>query len=457
MLRAGEWSEERITTLHSSTPSLLVFCSIHPVSVPLSSLFQQTPPSISFSQFQFSSRSRSSIRAVMADTTSREELQSIISIDRVSNWLEKHFGRTVSVTKLKYEDPPQETADYVLSDIVAVNVSVENEGEDQINLIVKLLPNDPFSRYFVTEAQFDLREIKFYDEVVPDLLQFQKEANAVIDLPIPKCFYSEYNVAGSELESVLVLDNLKHRGFHSVPFSTGLSLAQCRVALEAVSRVHALTLAMKHKNKLDLDEKYPFLFKTPKATDSYQQLVERGLPQLATFLESKPGLENILASLQELRPRTKDTIAELLRPEDPLGLITHTDFWCNNLLFNENSSQCMILDWQMICYSRATNDIALLLVSSLSSTLRREHTQSLLDYYWTHLTEHSASLGLRIEAELKYDRAQLGKDYRQSLLLALLLCIGSVDVALGNPDTEQRLVDVLQDLYDEGVLSGKTE
>ncbi|KAI5712529.1 hypothetical protein M8J75_009054 [Diaphorina citri] len=392
----------------------------------------------------------------MADTTCREELQSIISIDRVSTWLEKHFRRSVSVIKLKYEDPPVETADYVLSDIVAVNVTVENEGAE-VNLIVKLLPNDPFSRYFVTEAQFDLREIKFYNEVVPDLLQFQKENNSVIDLPIPQCFYSEYNVEGSELESVLVLENLKHRGFRSISFATGLTLMQCQVALEAISRVHALSLVMKYKHNLNLDEKYPFLFKTPKATDSYQQLVERGLPQLAAFLEDKPDLENILSSLQELRRRTKDTIAELLRPQDPLGLITHTDFWCNNLLFNEDSTQCMILDWQMISYSRATNDIALLLVSSLPSELRRKHTQALLNHYWQYLTHYSASLGLSIEEKLKYDRNQLGVDFRKSLLLALLLCIGSVDVALGSPDTEQRLVDVLQDLYDQGVLSGTSE
>lgn len=101
----------------------------------------------------------------MADTSAREELQSIISLDRVACWLEKHFGRPVSVSQVKYEDPPAETADYVLSDIVAVNVTVESEGDD-VNLIVKLLPNDPFSRYFVTEAQFDLREIKFYNEVI---------------------------------------------------------------------------------------------------------------------------------------------------------------------------------------------------------------------------------------------------------------------------------------------------
>jgi hypothetical protein len=32
-------------------------------------------------------------------------------------------------------------------------------------MIIKQLPKDPFSRFFVTEGQFDLREIKFYTQV----------------------------------------------------------------------------------------------------------------------------------------------------------------------------------------------------------------------------------------------------------------------------------------------------
>lgn len=42
---------------------------------------------------------------------------------------------------------------------------------------------------------------------------------------------------------------------------------------------------------------------------------------------------------------------------------------------------------------------------------------------------------------------------RKSQLLALLLCIGSVDIALGNKDAEQRFLDVLHDLYEEGILN----
>lgn len=53
-----------------------------------------------------------------------------------------------------------------LSDLLAVSVVYEIDSITQTkDLIIKLLPHDPFSRYFVTEAQFDLREIKFYTTV----------------------------------------------------------------------------------------------------------------------------------------------------------------------------------------------------------------------------------------------------------------------------------------------------
>lgn len=47
-----------------------------------------------------------------------------------------------------------------------MKIDYEFKNEDQhLDLFIKLLPHDPFSRYFVTEAQFDLREIKFYTQV----------------------------------------------------------------------------------------------------------------------------------------------------------------------------------------------------------------------------------------------------------------------------------------------------
>lgn len=55
-----------------------------------------------------------------------------------------------------------------LSDLIMASVKYEigdDSVERNMNIIIKLLPRDPFGRYFVTINQFDLREIKFYTKV----------------------------------------------------------------------------------------------------------------------------------------------------------------------------------------------------------------------------------------------------------------------------------------------------
>ena len=253
-------------------------------------------------------------------------------------------------------------------------------------------------------------------------------------------------------ESVLVLENIKLKNFQNVNISTGLTLRETKAALKSISKIHAISLAFKWKKDINLLEQYPHLFQTAQATESYQQLVERGLPQLVRFLEQFQGFQTILASLASLKPKIKEIITLLLSPREPISLITHTDFWSNNLMFRDQD-ECLIYDWQMVAYGHPTNDIALLLISSISTDLRKNHTDELLDLYWSSLNEYLGHFRLSFEDDFKYNREQFHKDYRRSQLLALLLCVGSIDVALGNPLTEQRLMDVLKDLHSSGVLN----
>jgi hypothetical protein len=124
-----------------------------------------------------------------------------------------------------------------LSDILAVAV-VYNIGStpsevastevasssEKLEFIIKLLPHDPFSRYFVTEAKFDLREIRFYTRVLPDLMEFQdrhiKAGIEKMSICVPKCFYTHYSpgklpATGSPEppESILVLEDMRSSGY----------------------------------------------------------------------------------------------------------------------------------------------------------------------------------------------------------------------------------------------------
>jgi len=350
--------------------------------------------------------------------------------------------------------PGCDEGDNLLSDLLAIDVTLSRNDdvkEERLHLMAKLLSQDPFCRHFIIEAGFDVREIHFYTTLIPALGRFCHDK---FKWPIPPCYYAKYR-QGSD--SILVLDNMKEAGFRMVDFNQGLSVAEASAAVASIAQIHASVLAYRLREQIDLIEAFPFLFRPEAAAESYQQLLERGLPQLSSFLHTcdDPQLHVVLAKLHKLRPKAKELITDLLRPTSAIATVTHTDFWCNNLLFRTSSTaetECTILDWQMVTYSRPTNDIALLMVTSVSDQTRRTRTQDILDVYWDNLTQRAKALGIDIEGQLQYTKSDLIREYQQSLLLAILLGIGSVDLAIGQEQTERRLCQVLVDLSNDNVF-----
>lgn len=105
----------------------------------------------------------------MTDSCSEDESTSeehpVVSKDWLEAVLGKYYNQPISVESYTIK-PGCGQSEAVLSDIAAIHVDLKREGTSaQLHLIVKLLPPDPFSRYFVAEAQFDLREINFYTQV----------------------------------------------------------------------------------------------------------------------------------------------------------------------------------------------------------------------------------------------------------------------------------------------------
>ena len=125
---------------------------------------------------------------------------------------------------------------------------------------------------------------------------------------------------------------------------------------------------------------------------------------------------------------------------------------CVSLVENQILTEMFCFHFQVTC-SQPTNDLALLIISSLTSKTRRENAGKLLECYWENFVENLKRLNVDANRDLNYGLGDLFADYKRSQLLALLLCIGSIDVALKDSDIEERLIDVLIDLHKDGILS----
>lgn len=65
------------------------------------------------------------------------------------------------------------------------------------------------------------------------------------------------------------------------------------------------------------------------------------------------------------------------------------------------------------CFAfRPTNDLALLILSSLPSKVRRDNTQKLLNHYYTMMKENLNKINIDIEVTLNYTKEKLLDDYK---------------------------------------------
>lgn len=85
-------------------------------------------------------------------------------------------------------------------------------------------------------------------------------------ISVPTCFYTQYAPSGNTqqslaspdaMESILVLEDMRSLGYKGANFTSGLTLGQTEGAIRAIVTIHALSLGLKIKKKVDLNEKYP--------------------------------------------------------------------------------------------------------------------------------------------------------------------------------------------------------
>ncbi|KAF0308939.1 hypothetical protein FJT64_019917 [Amphibalanus amphitrite] len=290
-----------------------------------------------------------------------------------------------------YEITALDERDSALSDLLAIKVRFHGgggakagSGSQTARLVAKLLPQDAVSRATVQEAGFDRREIGVYSRLLPDVAAFQR-----------RCLGSAAAAASPQ--------------------------ERARLALTQVARLHATTFAMRVRDGVDLLTKYDFLLRPQEAAALYDHFLGRGLPHLIDFLKGlqRADLAGVIARLKTYVTENTALFHSLVTAKSHLSAVTHSDFWCNNLLLPRRSVRRR---GGRLPTPGAQCPRHRLSAGAGSGPARYCATTG------TNVTATARRFGVCLETEYEYSLERLEQDYRRSRKLALLLCAGSVDV-----------------------------
>ncbi len=259
-------------------------------------------------------------------------------------------------------------------------------------MLAKVAGGDEASRQRV--AQGFACEVGFYTELVGSL-----------DVRVPECYFAA--ISDDSLKFTVLLEDLAPR--QPGVQVDGVELGRARAAIQNLAGLHA-----PRWNDPALLE-MPFLMNTrDEATAAFlQELTCTAVEEFVERYEGELGAENVAT----LRAAAKCVAKWVLASPAPFTIL-HGDYRPDNLMFGEEETDVVALDWQTAAIGPPARDLAYFLGTSVDVEARREHERGLVEYYHNELKARGVD---------DYSFDACFHDYRLGHLQATVItCIGAI-------------------------------
>ncbi|XP_074031753.1 uncharacterized protein [Leptinotarsa decemlineata] len=309
----------------------------------------------------------------------------------------------------------------------------ETDKEEDLSVVAKLIPiSDFFRTMFHVQVTFK-NEKEFYNTVVPTLQAFQRKQGAT---KVIECFPKFYG-ARSNLENnnglvddnaVLILENLKSKGYINVDRFRGFDLNTTKMLLRDIAQFHAVPLALKLNDPETFEKNvkaYLACFHPlPPVPPS-----DEGGAHLISHLENSENVRHLLPKLLASM-KYFGKLATTFR--EPFATITHRDLWVNNIMIRFDGKKAVdskIVDFQMYSYDSPATDLFFFLCTSVETSTLKAHFDDLIIYYHKIFVEILESLNIDT-APFSYDlfldeiAASVGRELAHSIFMLTFIVHG---------------------------------
>ncbi|CAL4158927.1 unnamed protein product [Meganyctiphanes norvegica] len=191
----------------------------------------------------------------------------------------------------------------------------------------------------------------------------------------------------------LIMNDLRLDKFKMVDRKLGLDLPHTILALRELGRYHASWKLLKGKtSEKEMMARYPYL-----AIKSWQNIpdgmgddldgwFQGSVDNAVKLLKTVTGYEKAIKWLETIKPDFRKIFIEQMNSSEQFAVLTHGDYWSNNMLFRYDSEGCpceiIMIDLSNYTHSSLATDLNYLLFCSLDGNTRKTHLSTFLSAYY---------------------------------------------------------------------------
>ncbi|XP_070495481.1 uncharacterized protein [Chironomus tepperi] len=282
--------------------------------------------------------------------------------------------------------PAVAKTDSYMSNVYRVKIKVEIlDTKERLNvdvvLKVLLAIYEIFGKFGIFE-----RECLLYEDVILSLEKIWLEKAGEVIQFAPKCLKIESNPY-----EIIVLDDLKVNGYEMMDRKIGLTAGQTKLALTKLAKFHAASAVRYQKDGIlqDCLERMKSITPEMKRPEreklgiTLMQLYQALIDYLRKYGDCDEYADKILCW-------NKDKILHnWIRVVEPMKcgmvVLTHGDYWLNNLMFKSNDSNepedVQMLDFQSSYWGTPSLDLHYFLISSVHDDIKVEYYDEFIEHY----------------------------------------------------------------------------
>ncbi|XP_069676288.1 uncharacterized protein [Periplaneta americana] len=372
-----------------------------------------------------------------------EFLTEILSKEKKKKISVRNFDAMLAVPK----------GDNYLSTLYRVTVEYSDSEADicikNYNIIIKSLPAGEILQLFLAEMKGFEKEQQIYSVTFPAMYRimeekFSKEKFRILSARSLSC----------NLPNTLVLEDLQRLGYKMANRHKGLDLDHCKIAIRALARMHAASVALYKKDPSSMD-----VFSETMFTDSERKREQMkthfklNLDSLASKVETWSGYEHYAERIRALIPNTTDQMVEITKPKKhSFNVLNHGDCWVNNMMFKycPNTGEVQdvrFVDFQIARFSSPALDLQYFLCMSCNDSVRFQQRDHLLEEYHAELSDSLSCLDLDPEM---FTLQQLREEFEAKEYFGLMTTCNILCFVLAYKDEVPNLSDLKEDYIENG-------
>ena len=246
---------------------------------------------------------------------------------------------------------------------------------------VGLSLNDSLS-FYVTKYDVDITEIKAYNEDLPNLIEFETQhlRESTIAKMIPKVFATGFHVAENERGYFLVMEDLTKTCGKTAKAGEELSFAKMSLHLKHVARLHAVSFCFNNKNGTVYGPEKIYKFLKFLDDPSMIKALEAGFEAVAKDFQQLENAKELVPYIRRLSKNYRQLFLEAMQGDN--RFLIYGDLSPLNIMFNEDGTECKIIDWQFTSAGFPFIDFVLMAFTGTSPSNIEGMLDDLYDVYY---------------------------------------------------------------------------